>query len=74
MPFRIFVVEDDVWYGEFLRYQLSLNPDYEVEVFPTAGKLLDQLHQHPDVICLDFSLPDMPGLRLLQKIDRKSVV
>ena len=68
MPFRIFVVEDDVWYGEFLRYQLSLNPDYEVEVFPTAGKLLDQLHQHPDVICLDFSLPDMPGLRLLQKI------
>jgi two-component system response regulator AtoC len=68
MPFRIFVVEDDVWYGEFLRYQLSLNPDYEVELFPTAGKLLDQLHQHPDVICLDFSLPDMPGLHLLQKI------
>lgn len=68
MPFRIFVVEDDVWYGEFLRYQLSLNPDYEVEVFATAGKLLDQLHQSPDVICLDFSLPDMPGLRLLQKI------
>ncbi len=68
MPFRIFVVEDDAWYGEFLRYQLTLNPDYEVEVFPEAGKLLNQLHRQPDAICLDFSLPDMPGSRLLQKI------
>lgn len=66
--FRIFVVEDDVWYGEFLRYQLTLNPEYEVEVFPTANQLLSEMHHNPDVVCLDFSLPDMPGLKLLQKI------
>lgn len=66
--FRIYVVEDDAWYGEFLRYQLTLNPDYEVELFTTAEQLLSRLHQQPDVICLDFSLPDMPGLKLLQKI------
>jgi DNA-binding NtrC family response regulator len=68
MPFRIFVVEDDQWYGEFLRYQLTLNPEYEVEVFTTAGAVLNQLHRNPDVVCLDFSLPDMPGIKLLQKI------
>lgn len=69
MSFRIFIVEDDAWYGEFLRYQLTLNPDYEVDLFTTAGALLSNLHLHiPDAICLDFSLPDMPGLKLLQKI------
>jgi len=68
MPFRIFVVEDDAWYGEFLRYQLTLNPDYEVELFPSGKKVLAQLHRNPDVICLDFSLPDMGGSELLEKI------
>jgi DNA-binding NtrC family response regulator len=68
MPFRIFIVEDDAWYGEFLRYQLSLNPDYSVELFPSAKALLDKIHLNPDVICLDFSLPDMQGSVLLDKI------
>lgn len=66
--FRVFVVEDDEWYGEFLRYQLTLNPDYEVELFTSGKKLLDQIHLNPDVICLDFSLPDMAGSQLLDKI------
>jgi DNA-binding NtrC family response regulator len=68
MPFRIFVVEDDAWYGEFLRYQLTLNPDYEVELITSGKQLLAQLHLNPDVICLDFSLPDMGGSQLLDRI------
>jgi two-component system response regulator AtoC len=35
--YKIFIVEDDLWYGEILEYQLSLNPDYEVSRF-TTGK------------------------------------
>ncbi len=68
MAYRIFIVEDDVWYGELLRHHLSLNPDYEIELFPTAKDFLAQLYKNPDVVCLDFSLPDMSGAKLLARI------
>ena len=35
--FKIFIVEDDVWYGEVIEYHLSLNPDVTVKKF-TNGK------------------------------------
>jgi two-component system response regulator AtoC len=28
--FKVFIVEDDVWYGSMLQHYLSLNPEYEV--------------------------------------------
>ncbi len=66
--FKIFVVEDDAWYAELLVYHLSLNPDYEVIKFSTARECLAQLHRHPCVITLDYTLPDMNGDEVLKKI------
>ena len=66
--FRIFVVEDDSWYAELLKYHLSLNPDYEVEVFNTGKECLNNLHKKPAVITVDYSLPDMNGKELLGRI------
>lgn len=66
--FTIFIVEDDRWYGEFLNYHLSLNPDYIVKNFATGKELLDNLHHNPSVISLDYSLPDMSGEDLLAKV------
>ena len=66
--FKIFIVEDDPWYGEILKYHLSLNPDYEVELFKTGNDCLSSLYHKPDVICMDFGLPDMNGDVLLSKI------
>lgn len=68
MAYKIFIVEDDPWYGELLKYQLSLNPDYEVALFANAKSCLDALYQKPDVVCIDYSLPDMTGEKLLEKI------
>jgi DNA-binding NtrC family response regulator len=67
-PFRIFIIEDDPWYGELLKYHLSLNPDYEVSLFNSAKAGLGQLHLLPNVVCIDFSLPDMQGDQLLTYI------
>jgi len=68
MSYKIYIIEDDPWYGELLKYQLSMNPDYEVSLFSNAKDGLDALYKKPDVVCIDYSLPDMTGEKLLQKI------
>lgn len=67
-PFRIFVVEDDEWYNRLLVHNLSLNPDYDIESFTTGKECLDNLHKAPDLITLDYRLPDIKGLEMLKKI------
>lgn len=65
---RIFLTEDDPFFGESLKYHLSLNPDFEVHLFSTGKECLENLHLKPQIICLDFGLPDITGDKLLQKI------
>jgi two-component system response regulator AtoC len=66
--YNIFIVEDDPWYSEILGYHLSLNPDYKVTRFGTAKECLAKMHLNPDLVTIDFSLPDMPGDKLYQKV------
>lgn len=66
--YNIFIVEDDPWYGEILEYHLSLNPDYKVTLLQTGQACLQKMHLKPNLITLDFSLPDMDGDKLFQKI------
>jgi two-component system, NtrC family, response regulator AtoC len=67
--FKVFIVEDDPFYGEMLKYYISLNPDYVVEKFQTGKDFLDNLYRNPTVVSLDYSLPDMSGLEVLKKIN-----
>lgn len=66
--FKIFVVEDDEWYNRLLVHTLSLNPDYEIHSFSNGKDCLANLHQQPDVVTLDYRLPDMKGLDVLRQI------
>jgi DNA-binding NtrC family response regulator len=66
--FKIFVVEDDEWYNRLLVHTLSLNPDYEIHSFSTGKDCLANLYQQPDVVTLDYRLPDMKGLDVLRQI------
>ncbi len=67
-PYKIFIVEDDPWYGEILEYHLSLNEDYLITRFTTGKECLANLHKKPDLISIDFSLPDFTGDKLYQRI------
>ncbi len=71
-PFRIFVVEDDEWYNRLLVHNLSLNPDYDIESFTTGKECLDNLYKSPDVITLDYRLPDIQGLEILKRIKQEN--
>ena len=67
-PLKIFILEDDVWYGSMLQHYLSLNPDYEVQRFHNCKDFFNLLHERPDVVTLDYSMPDMDGSEVLKKI------
>jgi two-component system, NtrC family, response regulator AtoC len=66
--YKIFIVDDDPWYGEILEYHLSLNPDYEITRFLDGKSCLDKLYLNPDFITVDYSLPDMNGDKLFEQI------
>jgi two-component system, NtrC family, response regulator AtoC len=67
-PFKIFVVEDSEWYNRLLVHTLSLNPDFEIKSFYNGKDLLNSLCESPDIITLDYRLPDYTGLELLKRI------
>jgi len=66
--FLIFVVEDDEWYNKLIVHNLSLIPDVAVESFTSGKKLLENLFKNPDVVTLDFNLPDLKGDELTRRI------
>lgn len=66
--YKVFVVEDNDWFNKMIVHSLSQNPDISVKSFFNGGDLLKALHEVPDVITLDYKLPDTTGNVLLQKI------
>jgi two-component system, NtrC family, response regulator AtoC len=71
-PFKIFVVEDSEWYNKLLVHTLSLNPDYEIKSFFNGKDFLNSLFESPDIVTLDYRLPDITGLDLLKKIKEEN--
>jgi len=65
---KIFVVEDDKFYTKLIEHHLRLNPDFEVDIFFNGSDLIGRLGENPDVITLDFSLPDMTGHDVLAAV------
>lgn len=72
-PLKIFILEDDLWYGTMLEHYLSLNPDYQVSRFETEKAFFQQLNEQPDVVTLDYALAegDADGSKVLKKIKER---
>ena len=71
VPLTIFIVEDDPWYGQLLHYHLSQNPADQVHLWTSGQACLDHLHLRPDVVTIDFALPDTSGDRLLHTLRQR---
>jgi len=67
-PYQIFIVDDDPWYRELLSYHLGQHPDIKTSTFENGKDCLNALSANPDLITLDFSLPDINGDALFKKI------
>ncbi len=63
---KVFIVEDNMMYAEAMKQALA-DESYEISVFHNGQDLLDNLDQNPDVVSIDYMLPDMSGMDVLRK-------
>jgi len=68
--YRIFIVEDNDLYAKVLKRQLE-NENYEVFVYYNGRDCLSNLDKQPDLITLDYTLPDMNGDAILAEIKKQ---
>ena len=63
----VLIVDDEIGVRESLK--IILNNDYEVFLAKNAEEAFSQIKEHaPDVILLDIILPDLDGLKVLERI------
>ncbi len=65
---KVFILDDDRWYGTMLEHFLSLNPSFQIKRFENTKDFFQSLHELPDIITLDYTLPDTDGGKVLKKI------
>jgi len=73
-PHSIFLVEDHAGFANALNTMLSQNQNLKiVAVAETAEAALEQLPgANVDLVLIDFSLPDMTGLTLLERLHHEN--
>ncbi len=65
---KIFIIEDDQFLGNLIKRTLEKLDNSDVSHFLTPEECLKNLHQNPDIISIDYNLPGMNGVELLEKI------
>src|SRR2546427_9604217 len=66
--YKVFVVEDDEFLGKLIKKSLERIQDAEVHLFSEPEDCLKNLHLNPDVVSIDYYLPGMNGLEMMEKI------
>ncbi|MEL6717503.1 MAG: sigma-54 dependent transcriptional regulator, partial [Bacteroidota bacterium] len=66
----IFIVEDDPMYQHMIKYFAEMDPNHVVHTFSTGKSCIEHLHLNPDIISLDYTLPDMKGIEVLNAINK----
>ncbi|HML83531.1 MAG TPA: sigma-54 dependent transcriptional regulator [Bacteroidales bacterium] len=69
-PLRVFLVEDDEITGKALKESLIKETGAEVQVYSTGKEFLNNLNLAPDIISLDYLLPDSTGAVLFKKVKK----
>ncbi|MBS0000340.1 MAG: response regulator [Cyclobacteriaceae bacterium] len=69
---KIFLVEDDVYYAEFIRGSLTGKGFQDIRIFSSAELCLDEIRKNniPSLIIVDYYLPGMNGLELYSAIKK----
>ncbi len=64
---KVFVVDDSPMFN--MKIEAGLEElDIDLSIFTNGKDFLQQLYQNPDIVTLDYNLPDVKGLELLHKV------
>lgn len=65
---KLFIIEDDPLVAGFMKRAAEQLPNMEVTHYINAQHCIENLHQRPDIVAINYHLPDVNGLELMQKI------
>ncbi|WP_417941200.1 response regulator [Flavobacterium sp. RS13.1] len=68
--FKFFLVDDDFFCAN-LYNQYLINMNYsDITHYSNSNDCINNLHQNPDIIFMDYSMEDSSGFEILRKIKR----
>ncbi|MCX6292485.1 MAG: sigma-54 dependent transcriptional regulator [Bacteroidetes bacterium] len=65
---RIFIVDDDQFLGNLIKKAIEKLENVDVTHFLSPVECLNNLHLNPDIVSIDYLMPEMNGLELMEKI------
>ena len=71
--FSVFLLEDDIMYKKMLAYAFGKDPELDLSFFQTGKSFLEQFKRKaPNIVIMDYSLPDLSGRELLAGIRERA--
>jgi DNA-binding NtrC family response regulator len=65
---KIFIVEDNDLYATLLQHSIETEDKYDIHIFQSAEELFKNIHLNPDIVTIDYNLPDRNGLDVLKEV------
>ncbi len=65
---KIFIVEDNDLYATLLQHSIETEDKYDIHIFQSAEDLFKNIHLNPDIVTIDYNLPDRNGLDVLKEV------
>ena len=65
---KVFFLDDDLVFSELMKCYLAENIKANITFYQTGTEFLNDLSLNPDIIILDYNLPDYNGEKLLKKV------
>ena len=67
----VLIVEDEPGLAEL--FEIWLSSDFDVDTVTNGSAALDALNAVPDVIVLDWRIPDVPGEKILEEVKDRNL-
>lgn len=69
--YKIFVVDDNSLFLKVLHKFLDENNEYDVVSISSGQECINRLSEKPDIVSLDYTLPDYNGKEILEQIKKQ---